>query len=131
MAVTSSRMTGNPGTGGGKRGAAPPPWPMGRAAAGVWCGRVPEVNPADHGGDIEPDDREPGHRRVKPRVDSASVPDGLDPDTPGNDDRDASASAVDMQVDDVVVELRLGEVKPYAAQVRADVRFRGALPLSG
>jgi hypothetical protein len=36
-----------------------------------------------------------------------------------------------VQVDDAIVELRLGEVEPDAAQVGADVCFPGELPLTG
>jgi hypothetical protein len=36
-----------------------------------------------------------------------------------------------VQIDDAVVELGLGEVDPYAAQVGADVRFPGDLPAAG
>src|SRR5690348_3547778 len=38
---------------------------------------------------------------------------------------------VDVQIDDTVVELGLGEVDPHTAQVRAEVRFPGHLPPSG
>jgi hypothetical protein len=46
----------------------------------------------------------------------------------GHDNRDASPTAVDVQVDDRAVELGLGEVESHAAEVGADMCFRGDLP---
>jgi hypothetical protein len=86
------------------------------------------VDPADVGGHVEPDKREPGHRRFQSRVDAASVVGDLNVSAAGDDDRNASPSGVDVQVDDVVVELGFGEVDPHAAQVGADVCLPGDLP---
>jgi hypothetical protein len=74
-----------------------------------------KVDPPDVGGHVEPDEREPGDRWFDPRVNSASVVGDLHFDTPGDDDRDASPAGVNVQIDDVVIELGIGEVDPYAA----------------
>ena len=87
-----------------------------------------QVDPADVGSHIQPYQRETGYRWLQPRVDPAPVADDLNVDTHRNDDRDTAAPAIDMQVDNVIVELGLGEVKPYAAQIRAEMRFPGYLP---
>jgi len=87
-----------------------------------------QVDPADVGSHIQPYQRETGYRWLQPRIDSTPVADDLNPDTRRNDDRDTATPGIDMQVDNVIVELGLGEVKPYAAQIRADMRLPGDLP---
>lgn len=90
-----------------------------------------QADPADVGGHGEPDQREPGHRRLQPRVNATPVAGDLDPGAARNDNRNASPAGVDVQVDDVVVELGFREVDPDAAQVGADVCLPGDLPPTG
>ena len=73
-----------------------------------------QVDSADVGGYVEPDQRQAGYRWVEPGVDAAAVLDQLDAHARGDDDRDAAAAGVNVQVDDVVVEFGLGEVEPAA-----------------
>ena len=85
--------------------------------------RVAQVDPADIGGHVEPDERQPGHRGVQPRVDPAPVADDLDAHARGTMIVILPAG-VDVQVHDVIVELGLGEVSLGDAQVRTNVRLR-------
>src|SRR5215471_4883214 len=98
------------------------------SALAVPCLGVAQPDFADHGCHVEPDERESGNGRLQLRADAAAVPDDLHVDAAGNDDRDGSPSAVDVQVDDVVVELGIGQVESDAAQIGADVCLRPDLP---
>ena len=87
------------------------------------------MDSADIGGHVESDRRQSGYRRVQPRVDSAPVADHLYVHALGHDDRDAVPSGIDVQVDHVIVELGLSEVKlmlPSSALICAP----GDLPAS-
>src|SRR5215472_5420094 len=89
---------------------------------------MPDPDTADVRGDVEADTREAGDGRFDPRAHAAAVPDDLDVDAARNDDRDGSATGVDVQINDVVVELCARQVELDAADVGADVRFSGELP---
>src|SRR5215469_16906951 len=83
---------------------------------------------ADVGDHVEPDERESRDGWLQQGTDASSVPDDLDVDAARNDDRDGSPAGIDVQVDDLIVELRFREIESDAAQIGADVRVRGELP---
>jgi hypothetical protein len=92
------------------------------------CSGMAQVDFADVGGHVQPHERKSRYGMLEPRVNSAFVADYLHLDAPRNDDRDASAAAVDVEVDEVVVELGLGEVDQDTSEVGADMCLPGDLP---
>src|SRR5262249_60420389 len=82
-----------PGAGPGKRVMRPSAPRAGPAPCAARRPRVTEADLADVGGRVEPDQGEPGHRRLPARVDPAPVAGGLHPAAPGHGAREAPPPA--------------------------------------